>query len=127
MEPPEIQVDTPFAPLGPDVTISGGTEPGATVSIDGRSVPVAADGTFAATVPAGLVPRDVRVEVTDQVGNAASASVSVVTPVDYRRLPWIPIVGILTLLLTGILYLRAPRPVRAPGRAAGEGTFEEID
>jgi len=127
MEPPEIQVDTPFAPLGPDVTISGGTEPGATVSIDGRSVPVAADGTFAATVPAGLVPRDVRVDVTDQVGNAASTSVSVVTPVDYRRLPWIPIVGILTLLLTGILYLRAPRPVRAPARAAGEGTFEEID
>lgn len=124
---PEVDVSAPFAPLAGDVTISGQTEPGVSVLVDGLEVPVDEQGGFTVRVPAGLLPREVPVVAADQVGNTATTSVSVVMPIDYRRLPWIPIVGVLTGLLTAFLYVRAPRLARPPSRAAGEGTFEEIE
>jgi hypothetical protein len=48
--------------------------------------------------------------------------------VDFRRLPWIPLVAVLTVLAGGVLYLRAPRARRPAARGAGDdATFEEID
>ena len=74
--PPSISASTPFAPLAFDVGVSGRTDPGATVAVDGTPVPVAIDGRFDAAVSAGLWPRDVRIEATDPLGNRSSITVS---------------------------------------------------
>jgi hypothetical protein len=53
---------------------------------------------------------------------------SILNPVDYRRLPWIPIVAVLTALGGLMWWIRAPRR-RPPTEvvASGSGTFEEIE
>ncbi|HET8586341.1 MAG TPA: hypothetical protein VFM74_00550, partial [Candidatus Limnocylindria bacterium] len=76
----------------------------------------------------GLLPRDVRVEATDPVGNVASQVVSVVAPLDYRRLPWVGIVALLTVAAGGFLLLRVPRLRSEPGREPGDDArLEELD
>jgi hypothetical protein len=125
--PPALSATTPVAPLSFDVPVSGRSESGATILVDGEPVAVAADGSFSADVSAGLLPRDVRVEATDRVGNRRALTISVVGALDYRRLPWVPIVAGLTLVAGAALYLRTPRPGAAV--AAGhpdDGVLEEI-
>jgi hypothetical protein len=128
LSPPKVQVSAPLAPLSFAVPVSGRTDPGARVSIDGEEVAVGPDGSFVAEVLAGPLPRDVRIEVTDPVGNSASRALSVVGILDYRRLPWIPMVALLTVLTGALLYFRAPRPVPVPVRRAGDDAqLEEIE
>jgi hypothetical protein len=125
-EPPAVVATTPVAPLSFSVPVRGRTDPGATVLIDGLPVAVRADGRFDGAVQAGLIPRDVRIQVTDRVGNSAQHTLSVVGFLDFRRLPWIPVVAVLTVLAGAILYLRVPRP-RRPAARGDDATFEEID
>jgi hypothetical protein len=126
--PPKISGNASFLSLGLAATISGQTDPAATVSADGRSIRAGADGRYSLNVIAGWVPRDVRVEARDPIGNFASTTVNVVAPIDYRRLPWIPIMVLLTLSAGAILFVRAPRLVSRPAPSAVEdGTLEEID
>jgi hypothetical protein len=127
-EPPPVAASTPVAPLSFSVPVRGRTDPGATVLVDGVPAVVQADGSFEARVQAGPVPRDVRIQVTDRVGNSAQHILSVVGLVDFRRLPWIPVVAVLTVLAGAVLFLRVPRPRRPVARGAGDdATFEEID
>ena len=127
-DPPSLVVDTPLAPLSLRVPISGSTRSGAAVTIDGRPVAVAPDGSFAADIDAGLVPRDVDLVATDAVGNVTRQVISVVGFVDYRRLPWIPVVALLTVAAAVILFLRAPRPRPERPRAPDDDArLEEID
>jgi hypothetical protein len=127
-EPPPVLATAPVAPFSFSVPVRGRTDPGATVVVDGVPVAVRADGSFDAQVQAGLFPRDVRIGVTDPVGNSTQHTLSVVGFVDFRRLPWIPVVAVLTVLAGGVLYLRAPRARRPAARGAGDdATFEEID
>lgn len=127
-EPPAVAANTPVAPLSFSVPVRGQTDPGATVLVDGIPVAVRADGSFDAEVQAGPIPRDVSIQVTDPVGNSAERTLSVVGFVDFRRLPWIPVVATLTVLAAAVLYLRVPRPGRPTVRGAGDdATFEEID
>jgi hypothetical protein len=124
---PSLEVTAATAALSLSVPVTGMTEPGMRVVVDGEEVPVAADGGFATEVPGGLLPRLVRVEVSDPLGNRAEASLSVVGLVDYRRWPWIPIVVVLTLVAAATLYLRAPRPAPPSPRRPEDGTLEELD
>jgi hypothetical protein len=125
---PPLSVDTPLAPFSLDVPVSGSTRPGAQLTIDGGPVAVSADGSFAADVSAGLIPRDVHLVATDPVGNVTTHVLSVVGFVDYRRLPWIPVVVALTVAAAIILFLRAPRPRPEPARAPDDDArLEEID
>lgn len=127
-EPPRLVATTPIAPLSFSVPLTGQTDPGATVLVDDVPVSVDAEGRFQADVGAGPIPRDVRIVVSDPVGNTTRRTVSVVGLVDFRRLPWIPVVAVLTILAGAVLYLRAPRPGRPAVRPAGDdATFEEID
>ena len=112
--------------LAGSATITGRTDPGVRVTVGGLGVPVAPDGSFRTTVGAGIFPSDVDVVATDLVGNTARARLSVVALVDYRELPWIPIVAVLTGLAALFLFLRAPRP-RAVARASDASSFEEIE
>jgi hypothetical protein len=127
-QPPSLKVTTPFAPLSFDVAVSGRTSPDSTVTVGGSAVPVTADGRFDKAVSAGLWPSDVRVEATDPLGNRKATTVSVVALVDYRQLPWIPIVALLTILAGMVLYLRVPhaRPVTASGPMT-DATLEDLD
>lgn len=124
-EPPKLSVEVPLATLGFEVTVRGVTAPGATVKVDGAKVAVAPDGSFRTGVAAGPLPRSVAVSAEDPLGNRAEQSVEVVAPVDYRRLPWVPIAVGFTLLAAALLFLRSPRPVRR--ETDGHGTLEEID
>jgi hypothetical protein len=127
-EPPRVAASTPVAPLSFNVQLTGRTEPGATVLLDGAPVAVQADGSFSAEVFAGPIPRDVRIEASDVVGNTTRHTVSVVGFIDFRRLPWIPIVLGLTVLIGILLYLRVPRPARPAARPAGDdASLEEIE
>jgi hypothetical protein len=127
-ESPAVAATTPVAPLSYSVPLRGRTDPGATVQVDGVPVAVGPDGSFDVHVQAGPIPRDVRIQVTDPVGNRTQHTVSVVGFVDFRRLPWIPVVAVLTVLAGAVLYLRAPRPRRPVAKAAGDdATFEEMD
>ena len=104
------------------------TSYGRHASDDGTPVPVAADGRFDAAVSAGLWPRDVQIEATDPLGNRNTATVSVVALLDYRQLPWIPIVALLTILAGLVLYLRVPhlRPA-APSGPMTDATLEDLE
>lgn len=127
--PPALSVTAETAPLSFDVTLAGRTVPGAVVTIDGSPAEVAADGTFSARVAAPPWPHAVRAEAVDPVGNRAVQLVSVVGLFDYRTLPWLAIIVLLTLAAGTWLFLRAPRRV---GGAVGydrveAGALEEID
>jgi hypothetical protein len=127
---PALAAETSMFSLGLSASVSGRTDAGATVTVtvDGSQAAVSASGAFEASVPAGLFPRDVRVEATNLVGKRATLVLSVVGPIDYRRLPWIPIVVALTLLIGAVLFVRAPRPNRSPSaHADGDGNFEELE
>jgi len=127
-KPPGLGAESSFLSLSLTATISGRTDPAASVTVEGQTVRPGADGRYQVNVPAGLAPRDVVVRARDPFGHVASVSVSVAAPVDYRRLPWIPIMVVLTILAGAILFVRAPRLVaHPPAGRADEGTFEEID
>lgn len=126
-EPPALELSAPFAPLTFDVPLEGRSEPLARVEVNGRPVSVAPDGSFTATVAAGALPRTVAARAVDRVGNVNELRLSVVGFVDYRRLPWIPIVAALLLVTMLVLYLRVPRPAAQQRRSStDEGTFEEL-
>ncbi|MGH2457023.1 MAG: hypothetical protein ACRDHD_12300, partial [Candidatus Limnocylindria bacterium] len=126
-EPPRLRAEAALVSLSFDVEITGSTEPDVALSVDGRTVQAGTDGGFNAAVPAGLLPRTVRLEATDAVGNRATATVEVVAVLDYRRLPWIPIVVVVTVVAAAILYLRAPRPSAVASTSDDVGTVEEIE
>ncbi len=127
-DPPSLSVEAGFFSMGLDATISGRTDPGSRVVVDGSDAVVGADGSFRASVPAGLAPRTVTVVASDPFGHMATRQVSVLAPLDYRRLPWIPIIVALTVAAGALLFLRAPRPTSRPGEASvDEGIFEEVD
>ena len=127
-EPPPLAAETPIAPFSMDVTLTGATSPETTVTVDGRPVAVGSDGSFAASVAASLVPIDVHLVATDAVGNVTTRVISVVGFIDYRRLPWIPFVALLTVAVAVILFLKVPRPRLPAARAPDDdGRLEEID
>ncbi|MEK6190697.1 MAG: hypothetical protein AABM41_00070 [Chloroflexota bacterium] len=107
-------------------TVSGRTVSGATVTVNGQPVDVTENGSFEASVDAGLLPTDVRVVALDPVGNRSERVVSVVWPLDYRRLPFVPMAVLLTIAAAAVLFLR--RPDTGPSRRSPDdgATFEEI-
>jgi parallel beta-helix repeat protein len=60
-----------------NLTVSGKTEPGSTVSVQGSSASVRDDGSFSAEVFLAEGPNTITVTVRDKAGNTASTSVSV--------------------------------------------------
>ena len=127
--PPKITAEPAFVSLGFGATIQGKTDPSATVTADGQSVRAGRDGRYQLNVPAGLIPREVRVQARDPIGNVGSITISVVAPLDYRRLPWLPIVVLLTVAAGAVLFFRAPALARrrAESRLEDDATLEEID
>ncbi len=127
-KPPSLSVAASLFSFGMDAQVTGTTDPGTRVVVDGTAVPVASDGTFGTSVSAGLTPRVVTVVAQDPLGHLSTKTIGVVAPVDYRRLPWIPIIVALTVVAAVILFVRAPRPGgHPPGASVDEGVFEDLN
>jgi hypothetical protein len=127
-EPPELEATSASSSFQLAAGISGSAGAHVELFVDGQPVAVDSDGDFAATVDAPPWPRDVVVTARDPLGNETSISLEVIGFVDYRGLPWIPIMGLATVLVGAYVFLRVPRGGRGPVPAvAGEGTLEEID
>lgn len=125
---PTLVLDPPDAAWSGSVPVSGQTDPGASVTVGGEAVDVDADGHFATTVSAGLVPTNVSVEAVDLLGRRTATSVSVVGWLDYRSLPWIPIFAVMTLVAGAVLWIRKPRPQRWSRRGPeDDAALEEIE
>jgi hypothetical protein len=125
-QPPDVDIVDDGAIINLSPSVSGTTLPGSTVSINGVTVPVADDGSFSAPVEVGLTPTEVRIIVVDPVGNRSEQVVTRVWPVDYRQLPFVPIMVLVTILAGLALYLRRPDAGPRPGATDDEATIEEI-
>jgi hypothetical protein len=125
-EAPSLAFTTDDALVDFSPSVSGRTVPGATVTVNGQPVEVAENGSFEASVDAGVLPTELRVVAVDPVGNRTERVVSVVWPVDYRRLPFVPMAVLLTVGAAAVLFLR--RPDTGPSRRTPDdgATFEEI-
>jgi hypothetical protein len=125
--PLQASATTPFASAS--VIVSGTSLPFAHVMVAGQEVEVDGRGRFEAAVQVPPWPTDVRIVATDPVGNVATVVVSAVGLLDYRALPWVPILAA-AVGLTGVLYyLRVPRSrLRPEPRQVGDdAVLEEID
>ena len=126
-ESPELSAgsETPLFALRS--TISGRASGGATVTVDGRPVDVGADGSFRADVDAPIWPREVVVAARDPLGNEAHHRLDVIGFVDYRGLPWTPIVAAVTLVAGIGMFLRTPKRRSLELDSDLDGRLEEID
>ncbi len=113
---PTLNLETPFTnPVWPFLTnLSGRTEPGSKVTIDGTT-PIDVDqrGRFTVVTRLAPWPQDIRLTATDESGNATDSAFSIVGGVDYRQFPW---ALILALTLLGAV---AARGLRAAGNRPG--------
>jgi hypothetical protein len=125
--PPNLGIDEvgPLFDLAP--VLAGRTLAGSSVTVNGQPVTLSADGSFSVPVDVGILPTEIRVVVTDPVGNQTERLITRVWPLDYRQLPWVPIVVFILLTVAGLLYVYEPdsRPRRRSPQDE-EATFEEI-
>jgi hypothetical protein len=125
--PPNLGIDEvgPLLDLAP--VLAGRTLAGSSVTVNGQPVTLSADGSFSVAVDVGILPTEIRVVVTDPVGNQTERLITRVWPLDYRQLPWVPIVVFILLTVAGLLYVYEPdsRPRRRSPQDE-EATFEEI-
>ena len=125
---PEVTASAAGEAFSLTSTITGQAAPGATLTVDGLPVTASPSGHFRVEVDAPIWPRDVLVVVRDAVGNETVQQLEVIGFVDYRGLPWIPIIAVLTVVSGVVLFLRTPRlrpqSVLMPD---GDGRLEEVD
>jgi hypothetical protein len=103
---PSLSASGSAAFLIGEAHVRGSTARGALLSVDGRPVPIGADGAFSARVRAGLWPRSVSVIASDVLGQTRTTTLTVVGYLDYPRLPWLPIVTLSLLALAGLAAWR---------------------
>lgn len=126
--PPEVTAAASVEPFSLRATVSGQIEGEVTLTVDGREILPSPSGRFRVDVDAPAWPRDVLVVARDPLGNETIKRLEIIGFVDYRGLPWIPIVGTLTVVAGIVLFVRTPRlrPERRL-RPDGDGRLEEID
>lgn len=125
--PPPIEAAATTQFASPAVEIGGQTLPQTRVRVDGRPVEVDPGGRFETKVELPPWPTEVVIEVDDSFGNVARATVTGVGWLDYRALPWVPIVAAIVGLAALVLILRVPRTSPLPRRADDDAALEEID
>jgi hypothetical protein len=127
--PPDLRAASAARPFGVTSTVSGRVLGPATVTVDGAPIAVRPDGSFTIEVDAPIWGRDVLVRAVDPLGQETVQQLTVVGFVDYRGLPWLPIIGVLTVAIGLVLFVRVPRmrPVPATVPVDGDGRLEELD
>ena len=112
---PSLSVDQPFGslPWPLHASIRGTAEAGAMVGLeDGRPVEAADDGTFALDAVLVPWPQDVVIRAVDAHGNATTTTVSLVGGIDYRQVPWQPLVIGVVLVAALVTTLGGPSLLR---------------
>ncbi|HET9416192.1 MAG TPA: hypothetical protein VFP30_01495 [Candidatus Limnocylindria bacterium] len=125
---PELTANATSEAFSLQATITGQLDGEATITVDGREVVPSPSGRFRVDVDAPIWPREVLVVATDLLGRETVQRVEVIGFVDYRGLPWIPIIGTLTVVAGIVLFVRTPR-LRPEERLRpdGDARLEEID
>jgi hypothetical protein len=113
--PPPLSASVSAAFLAGEAQVRGSTAHGALVSVDGRSVPIGAEGAFSTRVEAGLWPRSVSVSASDVLGQTSTTTLTAVGYLDYPRLPWLPIVTLSLLALAALGAWRQRPGATGPG------------
>lgn len=127
-EPPEVTVDARVEPFALRAAVFGRVTGGAAVTVDGQPVETNRNGGYRADVDAPIWPREVLVIARDPVGNETVQRIEINGFVDYRGLPWIPIIAVLTAVAGVVLFLRTPRLRPQPALLPdGDGRLEEVD
>ncbi len=126
-EPPALTSMAETRPFSLRSAVAGRVSDRMTVTVDGAPAEVNRFGAFRVEVDAPIWPRDVTVVATDPFGTERTERIEVVGFLDYRGLPWIPIVGALTVALGVLLFVRTPRHRPLQLAADGDGRLEEID
>ena len=126
-ERPELTTSAQTDAFALRSTIMGRAADGASITVDGHAVEPAAAGGFRFEVDAPIWPRDVVVVARDPLGTETVQRLEVVGFLDYRGLPWVPIVGVATLAFGMLLFVRIPRQRAVVMVADGDGRLEEID
>jgi hypothetical protein len=125
-QPPDLGIRDQPGLVDFNPTLTGRTLSGSTLTINGVEAEVADDGSFSVPVEVGVLPTELRVVVTDPVGNRTERIITRVWPLDYRQLPFVPIAVLLTVAAAAILFLRKPDARPGRGRPDDGATFEEI-
>lgn len=127
-EPPDISAIGSTDLLSLSATITGSASPGGMVSVDGRVVDTGPDGSFETSIDAPIWPSRVHVVVSDGLGNEASQELEVVGLFDYRGLPWVALVVLVTLAAGVVLFVHTPQRRRAAAVSRlEEGRLQELD
>ena len=126
-EPPEIRVSAATDTMALSATLEGRASPGSQVTAGGQAIDVGDDGRFVASIDAPIWPSQVLVTARDLLGNEATDRVEVLGVFDYRGLPWAAILILATLVVGGVLYVRAPKRRMVASTADGDGRLEEIE
>jgi hypothetical protein len=125
-ERPELAIEVGAPVLSFSVPVSGRASPTAALTFDGQRVELDRGGRFDVEVSAPPWPRTVTAVAVDPFGRVTRESLTVIGFIDYRQLPWPGIALVLTIVAGIAVYLRAPRPVRAPVASGETGTLEEL-
>lgn len=128
-EPPELTTSVRTELLSGTARVMGRGSDLATILVDGAPVERNRFGAFHVEVDAPIWPRTVTVTARDPFGREVSERIEVVGFVDYRGLPWVPIVAIATVAAGALLFVRTPGlPRRSePREGWGDVQLEEID
>jgi hypothetical protein len=126
VEPPALDATATTRLGSADVAVTGATEPYVALTVAGQSVMPDATGRFAATVLAPPWPTPIDVVAVDPAGNEARIRLTGIGWVDWRALPWVPIVVLLVATAAVALFLRVPRSEPVPATEDG-AVLEEID
>ncbi len=114
---PLISVPWPFT-----ATIGGSAEPGTRIRVAGGAFePVGADGRFAIEARLAPWPQDVVLESVGPTGRPSTQTLSVVGGLDYRQLPWQPLLILGVLLGVAVSTVRRPSPGGPSVRVAADG------
>ena len=126
-EPPDLTAMAKTEAFSLVSTVAGRVSDAMTVTVDGVPAELNRFGAFRVEVDAPIWPRSVVVVATDPFGTERTERIEIVGFLDYRGLPWIPIVGVLTVALGLLLFVRTPRHRPLQLAPDGDGRLEEID
>lgn len=112
---PPMTVAAPFTsvPWPLSARITGVTEPGATVQVNGgEELSTTSRGAFETRVTLAPWPQDVRIRAVDETGNVTVRVISMMGGLDVRQLPWQVIVALLVLVAVLVGTIREGRRVQ---------------
>ncbi len=127
--PPDLRASTSAQLFGFTSIVAGRVGGPAAVTVDGAPVSLREDGSFSVEVDAPIWGREVQVRAVDPVGQETVQQLTAVGFVDYRGLPWLVIIGAITVAIGIALFVRVPRtrPAAVAVRSDGDGVLEEMD